>query len=98
MKPDIEIEKSVNIQNINNIAEKAGIKSEEIIPCGDYKAKISLDIIKRIKGNKNEANNLSHHNLNTHSYLDNRPAFRQDSTKSLTISPFPSRQAACFNP
>ena len=53
MKPDIEIEKSVNIQNINNIAEKAGIKSEEIIPCGDYKAKISLDIIKRIKGNKN---------------------------------------------
>jgi len=53
MKSDIEIEKSVNIQNIYNIAEKAGIKSEEVIPCGDYKAKISLDIIKRIKAKKN---------------------------------------------
>ena len=53
MKSNIEIENSVNIQNICNIAEKAGIESEEVIPCGDYKAKISLDIIQRIKGRKN---------------------------------------------
>jgi len=53
MKSDLEIESSVKIKNINEIAEEAGIKSEEIIPCGDYKAKISLDINDRIKGNKN---------------------------------------------
>ncbi len=53
MKSNIEIENSANIQNIYNIAEKAEIKPEEIIPCGDYKAKISLDILQRIKGKKN---------------------------------------------
>ena len=53
MKTDIEIEKTVNIQNINDIAEKVGIKADEIIPCGEYKAKISLDIIKRIKDKNN---------------------------------------------
>lgn len=52
MKSDIEIEKTVDIQNIINIADKAGIKSNEIIPCGDYKAKLSLDILNRIKGRK----------------------------------------------
>jgi formate--tetrahydrofolate ligase len=53
MKSDLEIESSVKIKNINEIAEEAGIKSEEIIRWGDYKAKISLDIIDRIKRNKN---------------------------------------------
>jgi len=52
MKLDIEIARSANIQNIFNIAEKAGIQKDEIIPCGDYKAKISLKIFKRIKDNK----------------------------------------------
>jgi formate--tetrahydrofolate ligase len=53
MKSDIEIAKSANIQNIYDIAEKAGIKKDEIIPCGDYKAKISLNIFERINQNKN---------------------------------------------
>jgi formate--tetrahydrofolate ligase len=53
MKSDIEIEKTVEIQNIFHIADKAGIKTNEIIPCGDYKAKVSLDIISRIKERKN---------------------------------------------
>ena len=53
MKSDIEIEKTVKIQNIFHIADKAGIKRNEIIPCGDYKAKVSLDIISRIKEKKN---------------------------------------------
>jgi formate--tetrahydrofolate ligase len=52
MKSNIDIEKSVKIKNIYDIAEKAGIKNNEVIPCGDYKAKISLDIIQRIKNNK----------------------------------------------
>jgi len=53
MKTDIEIEKSVNIRDINSIAEKAGIKTEELIQCGEQKAKISLDIINRIKDKSN---------------------------------------------
>ena len=53
MKSDLEIEKSAKIKNINDIADEAGIKPEEIIPCGDYKAKISLDIIKRLKEHNN---------------------------------------------
>lgn len=53
MKSDIEIAKSVKPQNIYDIAGKAGIKEEEIIPCGNYKAKISHDIFSRIRGNEN---------------------------------------------
>ncbi|UCH71741.1 MAG: formate--tetrahydrofolate ligase [Thermoplasmatales archaeon] len=53
MKSDIEISKSVDLQNIYTIADKAGIKKDEVIPCGDYKAKISLEVFKRIKDNDN---------------------------------------------
>jgi formate--tetrahydrofolate ligase len=53
MKSDIEIAKSANIQNIYDIADKAGITKDEIIPCGDFKAKISLKIFDRINKNKN---------------------------------------------
>ena len=53
MESDIEIAKSANIQNIYDIADKAGIKKDEIIPCGDFKAKISLKIFDRINKNKN---------------------------------------------
>jgi len=53
MKSDIEIARSVKLQNIYKIARKAGINNDEIIPCGDYKAKISLRIFDRIKKNKN---------------------------------------------
>jgi formate--tetrahydrofolate ligase len=52
MKSDIEIARSINIQNIFDIAEKAGIRLDEIIPCGDYKAKLSLKLSKRIKDNE----------------------------------------------
>jgi len=53
MKSDIEIARSGKLQNIYNIAEKAGIQKDEVIPCGDYKAKISLSIFDRIKNNRN---------------------------------------------
>ena len=53
MKSDIEIARSVKLQNIYDIARKAGINNDEIVPCGDYKAKISLRIFDRIKNNKN---------------------------------------------
>jgi formate--tetrahydrofolate ligase len=52
MKSDIEIARSAKLEDIYCIAKKAGIKEDEVIPWGAYKAKISLDILNRIKGNK----------------------------------------------
>lgn len=48
MKSDIEIARSVKLKDIYSIGEKIGIHREEIIPCGNYKAKISLEIFNRI--------------------------------------------------
>lgn len=52
MKSDIEIARSKKMENIYDIATKAGIEKEEVIPCGDFKAKISLDISTRVKNKK----------------------------------------------
>jgi len=52
MKSDIEIARSAKLEDIYYIAKKAGIKEDEVIPWGDYKAKISLKIFNRIKNNK----------------------------------------------
>ncbi len=41
MKSDIEIARSVKIQNIFDVASKAGFKDNEIIPFGDYSFKQS---------------------------------------------------------
>lgn len=38
----------MTMEEIEKIAEKIGIRKEEIIPWGKYKAKVSLDIFKRI--------------------------------------------------
>jgi formate--tetrahydrofolate ligase len=51
MESDIEIARSIDFQNIYEIADKAGILKNEVIPCGDFKAKISLDINNRIQNN-----------------------------------------------
>jgi formate--tetrahydrofolate ligase len=53
MKSDIEIARSAKYQDIYSIAKKVGIHENDIIPLGDYKAKISLDIFKKIKNNRN---------------------------------------------
>jgi len=52
MKSDIEITRSVQPQNIYDIALKIGILKDEVIPCGDYKAKISHKLFERVKNNK----------------------------------------------
>ncbi len=52
MKSDIEIAKSAKLEDIYLIARKVGIKDEEVIPWGGFKAKISLEIFNRIKNNK----------------------------------------------
>ena len=52
MKSDNEIVKSAKLKDIYLIGQKVGIKEEEIIPCGGFKAKVSLEIFNRIKNNK----------------------------------------------
>ena len=49
MKSDIEIAREAKLEDIYSIADKVGIKKDELIPCGDYKAKVNLDIFKRVK-------------------------------------------------
>ena len=49
---DIEIAKSIKLENILDIAKKAGINEEEIEPYGKYKAKISAQIFKRLENKK----------------------------------------------
>ncbi|MCI8699950.1 MAG: formate--tetrahydrofolate ligase [Clostridia bacterium] len=50
---DIEIARNTNLKKIEEIAEKAGIKKENLEPYGKYKAKISEEEIKRVKSKKN---------------------------------------------
>lgn len=52
MKSDIEIARSAKPKDIYYIAKKAGIKEDEVIPWGGFKAKISMKIFDRIKDNK----------------------------------------------
>jgi formate--tetrahydrofolate ligase len=41
-----------NLEEISNIADKIGIEEEYLIPYGKYKAKVSLDIFKKINNNR----------------------------------------------
>ena len=52
MESDIEIARSIKLEDMYSIAQKIGIKEDEVIPCGGFKAKISPEIFNRIKGNK----------------------------------------------
>jgi len=53
MKSDIEIARSIKLKPIEEIAKKAGINGDEFTCWGDYKAKVSLGLLERIKNNKN---------------------------------------------
>ena len=48
MKTDLQIARETKLKPIEEIASKIGIKSDEIIPWGEYKAKVSLDVLKRL--------------------------------------------------
>lgn len=50
---DIEIAKNVKLENIENIAKKAGIEPEDIECYGKYKAKISDKILEKVKKQEN---------------------------------------------
>lgn len=52
MLSDIEIAQSARMQDITEIAAKLGISSSELEPYGHYKAKISDDVMLRLKDKK----------------------------------------------
>ncbi|RLF41293.1 MAG: formate--tetrahydrofolate ligase [Thermoplasmata archaeon] len=52
MKTDLEISREAKLLDIYEVADKAGIRNDEIIPCGEYKAKVSLKIFDRIRDKK----------------------------------------------
>jgi formate--tetrahydrofolate ligase len=52
MKSDIEIAQSVKMLPILTVAEKMGLTEDDIDLYGKYKAKISLDVLKRNENNK----------------------------------------------
>jgi len=52
MKSDLQIAHETKLEPIEEIASKIGLKSEEIIPWGEYKAKVSLDVLRRLKRKK----------------------------------------------
>lgn len=53
MKSDIEISRETKKENINKIAKKLGISSRYLECYGKEKAKINLNIMKKVKDNKN---------------------------------------------
>ena len=52
MLSDIEIAKKAVMQPIAAIASKLGIKEDEVIPYGKYKAKLSMELKKRVEKNR----------------------------------------------
>ncbi|MEO0297166.1 MAG: formate--tetrahydrofolate ligase, partial [candidate division WOR-3 bacterium] len=53
MLTDIEIAQRAKLLPIREIGEKIGIKEEELIFYGKYKAKISLSVLDRLKDKPN---------------------------------------------
>ncbi len=52
MKSDIEIARDIKLKPIEEITKKAGINEDEFTCWGDYKAKVSLSLLERVKNNK----------------------------------------------
>ena len=52
MKSDIEIARSAKLEDMNIIADKVDIRTDELIPCGGFKAKVHPKIFDRINKNK----------------------------------------------
>ncbi len=49
MKSDIQIAQEAKMEHIHKIAEKVGLKPEDLELYGDYKAKVKMDVIKRLE-------------------------------------------------
>lgn len=53
MKSDIEIAQGASMEPIYKVAEKIGLKEDDIDLYGKYKCKVSLDVLNKNKGKKN---------------------------------------------
>lgn len=53
MLSDIEISQSIDLKPIHDLAREIGILEQEIHPFGSYKAKISIDLLKRLEKSQN---------------------------------------------
>ncbi|MCR4305592.1 MAG: formate--tetrahydrofolate ligase, partial [Candidatus Daviesbacteria bacterium] len=53
MLSDLQIAQAATLKPITEIASAIGLLPEEIELYGNYKAKVSLDVLKRLKGKKN---------------------------------------------
>lgn len=53
MLTDCEIAQSVKMRKIRDVANDIGVFEEELIPYGNYKAKLTYELEKRVAGNKN---------------------------------------------
>ena len=53
MKTDIEIARSVKLEDMQRIADKVDITNDELIACGNFKAKVHPKIFDRISKNRN---------------------------------------------
>jgi len=49
LKSDIQIAQEAKMEHIHKIAEKVGLKPEDLELYGDYKAKVKMDVIKRLE-------------------------------------------------
>ncbi len=49
MKTDVQIAQEAKMEPILEVAKKLGIGSKELVQYGDYKAKISLDVLENLK-------------------------------------------------
>ena len=50
MKSDIEIARSVELEPVEALRERLGIRGEEFSPCGRFKGKLDLDLLQRLNG------------------------------------------------
>ena len=52
MLTDVEIAQSTEMENIKDVASRIGLSEDDLELYGKYKAKISLDTIKKVENNK----------------------------------------------
>ena len=53
MKTDVQIAQEAKMMPITEIAEKIGLSKDDLEPYGNYKAKVSLDVLKKLKDKPN---------------------------------------------
>ena len=49
MKTDVQIAQEAKMLPITEVAEKIGLKEDDLVHYGKYKAKVNLDVLERLK-------------------------------------------------